>query len=146
MGEKPPIPIDGGPELQDRGMARVARLHLVDVAHHRHDRPTSGTRQKVTSVFVDGQALAAEIAADERGVDDNPVGRNAQPRRELPAELSRRLIGIDDVNAILLIDPHDARAWLKKSLELARYRERVLEHVVRACEDLLNGLAGLGLL
>src|SRR3954468_9943207 len=129
MGEKPPIAIDGGPELQDRGMARVARLHLVEIAHHRLDRPAGGARQEVAGVLVDGQALAAEVAADERGVDDDPVRRDAQPRRELPAELPRRLVRIDDVNAIVLVDPHDTRAWLEEPLELARYREGVLEHV-----------------
>src|SRR5215207_10564932 len=117
MGEKPSITIDGGPELQDRGMAGVARLHLVEIAHHRLDRPAGGARQVVAGVLVDGEALAAEIAADERGVDHDPVRRDAEPGRKLTAEIGRRLVRVDDVDTIVLVDPEDARARLDESLE-----------------------------
>jgi hypothetical protein len=144
--EEPSVFGNRGAECDDRGVARVGGLQFVDVVHDGFDRSTGRARHEVTGVFVDGQALAAEVAADECRVDDDLSFGQLQRGGELLTQRGWRLVGADDAHALLFVDPDDARARLDEALELARGRESVLEDVRRARKDSVDLLARLALL
>ena len=85
MSQERAVVAHGRAECHDGRMPRVAGLQLVDVAHHRLDRPARRARQEVTRVFVDGQPLAAEITPDRLlgylgGVPET-YGADARPKK-----------------------------------------------------------------
>ena len=71
MRQECAISADRRPELDDGWMPRVGCLQLIQIRHHRFDRPTSRFGQEIADELVYRQALAAEVTANELRVDDD---------------------------------------------------------------------------
>ena len=145
MRQELAVSIDRRAQRHARRVPRIGRLELVEVGHDGLDRPSRRPRQEVTHVLVDRQALAAEVAADEAGVDHDLRLGQTQRGRHLLSKPGWRLVGVDDAHRVLLVDPQHARAWLDEALELASGHERVLEDAVRLGEDVVDAGARLTL-
>ena len=127
------VAVDAGPEPDPRGMTGVRDLQLVGVAEDRAHRPTRRTREEVERELVERQALATEVAADVRRVDDDAPRGHADGHGHLLAQRERRFVRRHHVDGLAL-DPHQARARLDVGLMHARNAELVLEHGRRVLE------------
>ncbi len=131
MGQEPALLVARRAQRHERGVARIGRAQLVHIAHLGFHRAAGGLGQEVARVLVERGALTAEVAADERAVDDNAVFGHADGPRHLHTQVERRLVGGDDADGPIGLDPGRARVWLDVALVLTRRAERVLEDAVR---------------
>jgi hypothetical protein len=123
-----------GPEPVGRRVPDVRPLDVVEIRPHVLDRALRRRREEVAVKLLDREALRAELAADEARLDDDLLLGQARAERELIAQPEGRLVGRDDVDQPVVVDPHERRARFDVPWEVARRRVGLLEDPVRAGE------------
>src|SRR5689334_22771823 len=116
MREEMALRVDRGTQLDDGRVAWIPGGELVGVAHFGSDRSAGGFCDEITRVFVERRALATEIAADERAIDDDILLGDANRSRHLRTQGERRLVGGHDANDAVPFDPHGAGVRLDVAL------------------------------
>lgn len=128
------VGVDPAAESRFHCLTRRSGLHVFSVRPHVLDRASGYPRQEVATELVDRQPLRAEIAADVGRLDDDAFDRDLRDGGQPLAQTERCLIGRDDVNAAVRIDPDERCARLDVRCEVARRKERVLKDSHRTSE------------
>ena len=120
------------------GMARVAGHQFLHVVHDHLDRAPGGLGQVVAQGNVHEGTLAAKVAADVGGVDQDVVLRHIPHGGQLVPQHERPLVAGPDLHPPIVVNVHHAGVGFQVGLVVQLGGEGVLKNQVRLGEPLLD--------
>ena len=127
VGDDGAVPLDAGADGDPRGVARVRRHELLGVVEYHTDGLAHGLREEVAERYVHGRPLAAEVAAERDGVEDDLLGLDAQGVGHLAPRRVGRFARRPHVHHARVVDVHQRVVRLDVRLVDGRRRVRVLD-------------------
>ena len=97
---------DAGLELDNGGMARVARGKFLDVVHDHLHRTAGAVGQVIGQGDVHGRAFSTKIATDTDGIDPDACLRKAPSRGQLLFYRVGNFAGRPHLHSARLVDPN----------------------------------------